>query len=136
MKKLSNVVLIDDNDALNYLHFRFMQKANVAEEIIILNSALAALDYLANEGQTKLPDLILLDVNMPAMDGWEFVERYNHHLMQQAHPLPPIIMLSASFNPADRHKIAHYTNVIGFRSKPLNNTAIDEIILELLDTQV
>ena len=66
--RLRTVLLIDDQEADNYLHRRTIERSGEAESIVVYDSGQAALDYLAAH---EPPDLILLDLNMPGMTGWE-----------------------------------------------------------------
>jgi CheY-like chemotaxis protein len=68
-----------------------------------------------------VPDLILLDLNMPMMDGWEFLEAFSR--LSLPHPIC-VLVLTSSINPADHVKAARYQNVAGYFSKPLNASSI------------
>lgn len=75
-------MLIDDNKVDNFFHERIIKKNDVAETIIIKESGEEALMHL-NTNEILKPDVIFLDINMPGMSGWEFIEEYirqNHHL--------------------------------------------------------
>jgi CheY-like chemotaxis protein len=120
--KLNCILLVDDDEPTNFLNQMVIEELDIAEQIRIAQNGQEALTYLKKTGtgdeNFPLPDLILLDINMPAMNGWEFLERYSHlpdH--QKANVI--IVMLTTSFNPDDRAKANEISEVTGFETKPL-----------------
>ena len=75
-----------------------------------------------------LPDLILLDINMPIMDGWEFLDEFSNLTYSKD---ISVIILTSSINPEDREKAKKYKDVKGFMSKPITKDKLDQI-LELI----
>src|SRR5215212_10175209 len=79
-RKLNCVLLIDDDEPTNFFNQIIIENTGCAEEIKTAQSGQEALEYLTNiSGSDKsfpCPDLIFLDINMPAMNGWEFLEKY------------------------------------------------------------
>lgn len=129
--KLNCIILIDDNAATNFFHKVIIDKANCAEQCIAFQSGQEALSYLKNlENRDFIkPDLIFLDINMPGMDGWQFLEHYNNlEKNQQAKVV--VVMLTTSLNPADREKAKTMNLVYGFLNKPLTKEMVfDQIKL-------
>src|SRR5688500_20068236 len=79
-QKLNCILLIDDDELTNFLNRMVIEEVDCASRVEIMQSARDALKYLTNttpEGNYPRPDLVFLDINMPAMDGWEFIEKYN-----------------------------------------------------------
>lgn len=133
-KKLNCVLLIDDDEPTNFLNRMAVEELNCVEHIKVMQSAREALDYLnqaslpapLNAGYPK-PELIFLDINMPAMDGWEFLEYYE--AMPQEHKSSVIvIMLTTSFNPEDELKARKIPSISDFRNKPLSADLLKDIL--------
>jgi CheY-like chemotaxis protein len=124
------VLLVDDSEADNYLHRRSLQKSQFAEQIEVRYSAEEALTYLSTPvaGHYPCPDLILLDVNMPGMNGWEFIEAYAQlPPAQQGHAL--MVMVSTSLNPEDQTWASQNSFISGFLPKPLDAHRLAELLV-------
>lgn len=121
------VLLIDDNDIDNYISNHVLEETNIASEIVTKNSAIDALAYLKNlekMGQ-KFPDIIFLDVRMPKMDGFDFLEEYKVFDKSKVNGCK-IIMLTSSLHPADRIKALQNPFVKNYVSKPLTTEILKE----------
>ncbi len=135
-KKLNCVLLVDDDDATNFINKMVVEKAGIADRIEIVLNGRDALHFLTGQGKfesngadAEQPALILLDINMPIMDGWEFLEQYQSlELHKKGHVV--IVMLSTSFNPDDQVRANKMFGVSGYRHKPLTLAILDEIIKE------
>ena len=125
--KLKCILLIDDDDDDNYFHKMVIDEMNITEHVEIAFNGLEALTFLKNENQPK-PDLVFLDVNMPKMNGWEFLEA--HKLLSEEQKAKLIVvMLTTSSNPEDKKRAERYGEVTDFNSKPLTKEMLT-IILE------
>lgn len=127
-------MLIDDDEPTNFLSSMIIEEAGCAGFIEIADSGEKAIDYLLNSQKFAYnnpeypwPDLILLDINMPAMNGWEFLERYKNIKKKQGDHVI-IIMLTTSLNPDDRNKANSTGTVTDFRHKPLTKELLDELL--------
>ena len=123
--KLNSVMLIDDNDDDNFFHAHVIRKTSIAENILITTSAFEALEHLSIFEQA--PQLIFLDINMPKMNGFDFLEAYKK--MKPANKSIVIVMLTTSLNPIDREKAVQNEMITDFRTKPLTR----EMLLEITD---
>ena len=132
MAELNSILLIDDDDATNFYHQTIIESANCTKHIKVCSSASKALEYLTNthiEGYL-LPDLIFLDINMPSMNGWEFLDEYEKlHTDLKAKIM--IVMLTASVNPSDNERAQQHKHVSGFVEKPLTREILKEVISKI-----
>jgi len=128
MKKLNCILLIDDDEPTNFLNKLTLEQSGCARHIRVAPSGQAALDYLRGELEEYLrPDLIFLDINMPAMDGWEFLEKYRE-LSQEKKAETVLIMLTTSLNPDDEKRTLSIPEVSGFEHKPLNQARLERLL--------
>lgn len=133
-KKLNCVLLIDDDEATNFINKMLLEEAGCAEHIQVACSGQMALNYLTSSGSFAgenknfpCPDLIFLDVNMPAMNGWEFLQRY-HELEKHHKGNIVMVMLTTSLNPDDRVKADEIPEISGFESKPLSGDKLIRVL--------
>ncbi len=128
--KLNCIMLIDDNEDDNFFHSRVIQKNSLANNVIVMPSALEALGYLKLKDQQRIkPDLILLDINMPGMNGWEFLDAYQQ-LEKDERGDMIVVMLTTSENPDDEEKSLAFDFVCNFQTKPLTKEKLQEVISE------
>ncbi|MCL5245987.1 response regulator [Cellulophaga sp. 20_2_10] len=127
--KLKSILLIDDDDATNFLHKMVINKLNCTEEIVIKTNGEEGIDYLKTEvdGKYPQPNLILLDINMPIMNGWEFLQEYKK-LQQNQKAETVVVMLTTSLNPDDKERALGLTVINDFKSKPLTTVGLKDIL--------
>jgi CheY-like chemotaxis protein len=138
-KKLSCVLLIDDDEPTNFINSIIVEEAECTEHIQIAWSGQQGLNYLASSGQFELnsvkyprPDLIFLDINMPGMKGWEFLNRYKK-INEGQEPRIVIVMLSTSLNPDDKVRAKDTDEIAAFKSKPLSKEILHELLEEYFE---
>ncbi|WP_348674266.1 response regulator [uncultured Abyssibacter sp.] len=129
MNKLKEILLIDDNPADNFLHRDLIEAMDIAETINEAHDGEAAIDYLraanTDPGRT-MPDLILLDVNMPLMNGWEFLDQAGKETLLE-HSIV-VMMLTTSLNPDHRASAERSPELDGFLGKPLTRETVVDIL--------
>ncbi len=127
-KKLNCVMLVDDDEAINYLHHEILEDAGFADSIIVANTASKALSLLERPDREacEQPDVIFLDLNMPLMCGWDFVERLaDKKIGEDSFPL--IYILTTSVNVHNLKKAVGSNRITGFLPKPLTEEMLEEI---------
>lgn len=124
--KLKCIMLIDDDEDDNYIHQMVIEEMNITEHVEVAFDGLEALDYFKKAKQTP-PDLVFLDINMPKMNGWEFLEEHNKlNEDQKANVI--VIMLTTSTNPEDKKRAGQYADATAFKSKPLTKEMLTEVL--------
>ena len=128
MSKLETIMLIDDDDVNNFIGTKVIGKALVNSSVLPFTEARTALDYLkeADQNQKVLPDLIFLDLNMPGMSGWEFIEEYRDWLNDQEKKIVLIVFSSSVFY-EDVNRAKAYEVVNEYRSKPISVDLLNEL---------
>ncbi len=129
MKPLNQILLIDDDKATNYLHKRVINRAGCALEVVEKLDGTEALEYLTTpiDGEFPRPELIFLDLNMPLMNGWEFLEAYKQ-LPEEQRGGQVIVMLTTSLNPDDRERADGIQQVSDYLSKPLTTELLKDLL--------
>lgn len=129
MKKLHTVLLIDDSEYDNLFHERVIRKSELAENVVIKNSGKEALEHLRENLRLNriCPEIIFLDINMPGMNGWEFIEQYQE-LEDASKSKVVLVMLTSSENPQDIMKAKEYPAISDYKIKPLSQPILEEVI--------
>lgn len=129
MSPLRCVLLVDDDPTTNYLNRKLFTQLGVADHVLTaLNGqeALAAVHTHCQPASAMCPDLILLDVNMPLMNGFDFLAAYRQLPVAQQQATV-VIMLTTSLHPRDVVRAQQLT-IAGFLTKPLTAAKVQEII--------
>jgi CheY-like chemotaxis protein len=117
-------LLIDDNYIDNFVTRRILESGHFAEQIIVRQSPAEAIDSL-REGSIK-PDVIFLDIRMPFMNGFEFLQEYDK-LDAESKSAEKIFMLSSSLDPNDYKRSTENKYITQFIHKPLTHKILEEL---------
>ncbi|TGE29877.1 response regulator [Hymenobacter metallicola] len=130
MQKLSCVLLVDDDPITNFLNQRLLDELGLAEKLLVALNGKEAIALIeencASSSPADCPALVLLDVNMPVMNGFDFLDAYEQLEAAQQHP-SVIIMLTTSLHPRDVQRV-EALNIAGFLNKPLTKEKVEGIL--------
>ena len=124
------VMLIDEDEIDNIINQKIIESNNFSEKVQVFQTGSEALDFLRNNSKNaeNLPDLIFLDINMPIMDGFPFLEEFEK-LDNEILDKSKIIMLSSSISPRDIDRAASNRFVKKYLNKPLNSRYLQAITI-------
>jgi CheY-like chemotaxis protein len=130
-KKLSCVLLVDDDEDCNFFHERLLIRANCTDCVEVAYDGQHAINYLrsVNERINLNPEIIFLDINMPKMNGWEFLDEYKNFDKSLKAKIV-LIILTTSLNPDDLKRSRCYVDVKGFENKFLEKDVLSKILLQ------
>jgi CheY-like chemotaxis protein len=125
---MKNVLLVDDDDIFNFINKKTIQKLGLASEIHTVMNGQDAINLINEYFQKSLmiPDIILLDINMPIMDGFGFIEAFNKLSLPGIEKVK-IIIVSSSDNPDDIDR-AKKLGVSQFLTKPISHLQLMEAL--------
>lgn len=132
MTKLNRILLVDDDPSSNFLNRSIIQGLDICNHISMAHDGQSALDLIKKSSLTpdlaeSWPELIIVDVRMPTMDGFEFLEKFSK-MIDSKHKAPVICMLTSSFSVKDRVQVYSSNKVKAFMYKPLEETELLKII--------
>lgn len=128
----SNVMLIDDNELDNFINEKILEANHFAKKIYVSTSAKGALEFLTNiitmgEGAVKeYPQVIFVDINMPLMDGFQFIETFKKGLEEKIGK-PKLVILTSSVYHEDEQRAHAISKDIVFLNKPLTKDMLEKI---------
>lgn len=129
MSTLPRILLVEDDPTTSFLHQRLLRRLEVAQQLVAVTNGAQALAYLASltgEADDRYPTLILLDLRMPVLDGWSFLEGY-HQLPYPRRQAPVIVLAIAALSVAEVERL-QALSVAGVFYKPLTAEKVDQLL--------
>jgi len=127
LKKPELILLIDDDEAVNMLNTIILRKSGVADNIVAVQSGEKGLEaLLAFRTENRWPGIIFVDINMPGICGWEFIDLFRKDFIEYKDKCI-ICVLSSSLDPRDRENAKKYDMVDSYLSKPLSIAAANSL---------
>jgi len=130
MNKIDIACIIDDDPIFIFGAKRMMELSNFCNSFMIFKNGQEAINNLKpimNSGEA-IPDVILLDINMPIMDGWQFLDEF---VKIESHKKVTIYVVSSSIDPVDLNRVKHYDNVTNYIIKPISFKKLERILQEV-----
>jgi CheY-like chemotaxis protein len=129
MKRLESVLLVDDDPICNFISTTLLRQLHVSEDVHAVTNGKEALRFLREKALIKtvtiFPEVIFLDLNMPVMDGFDFLDQLNTTLPTFA-SVCKIYVLTSSESPADIDR-CHSYDIAGYISKPLTEEKLEMV---------
>jgi CheY-like chemotaxis protein len=134
MRMLNFLMLIDDNEITNFYHEDLIRDMQIAREFKIYNSSTTALDYLKKviDKEATQPDLILLDIKMPDLDGFDLLHELEDYSIESTEKMNIIILTSSTLK-RDREMADRFPFLKGFMEKPLTEDKVKALLEKLND---
>nr|WP_294936412.1 response regulator [uncultured Flavobacterium sp.] len=129
---MKNIAIVDDDEIFVFLTRKVIERSNVVELIKTFNNGLEALKYFTENASNPeaLPEIILLDLSMPIMDGWQFLDEYVKLHIKTEKPII-IYICSSSISPDDIERAKTISIVSDYLIKPVTKEKLVEIIEKL-----
>jgi len=128
MKKIE-IMIVDDNEILQFLENTIIAMSGMGENNPAFANGREALSYLNNRPESNEPVLVLLDINMPVMDGWEFLEALP---AVEGNENVYVAIVTSSVDDADRKKSLNYPHVFEYLEKPIKEESLKRVEKALL----
>ena len=120
------VAIIDDDSIFQFTTKVKFEKLELANEVLIFNDGEEVLEYIKANDIGNLPNILLLDINMPIVDGWDFLEMYKNIEVEKQNVMK-IYMLSSSINPDDVKRAESNVFVKDYITKPIRDEDLTKI---------
>jgi CheY-like chemotaxis protein len=130
--KYANVMLLDDNELDNFINEKILEANHFAKKIYVNTSAKSALEFLQNMitmGETcenVYPEVLFIDINMPIMDGFQFIENFKKNFEEKIKQ-PKLVILTSSVYHEDKQRAGEISKDIVFLNKPLTKAMLDKL---------
>ena len=134
MKTINNMTLIDDDEVFVFLTKKAIERTHLVELIRVFSNGLDAIDFLREhrDNVDALPEIILLDLSMPIMDGWQFLDQFSK-LAPKIDKKIIIYLCSSSISPNDIQLAKKNSLVTDYVIKPITKEKLIELIKNMIE---
>lgn len=125
-------MLVDDNEIDNFINQKMLEGCGFTNQVYVHTTARSALEFLKNIDRNEeipaelAPEIIFLDINMPMLDGFQFIDEFEK-MSEKVTKNTKIVMLTTSVNPADEERSMTIKRIIKFINKPLTEGVLKEL---------
>lgn len=127
MRKISSILLVDDDETTNFVNQMLLEDMGVADQILVATNGEEAISLIKSQcAKACCPTLVLLDINMPVMNGFELLEAYEQLDLANKQSVV-VVMLTTSLNPKDLKRLDDLPNQ-GFLNKPLTAKMVEQVL--------
>lgn len=132
MDRIANLHIVDDDNAYQFLAQIIIEETELVDSIKTFSTGLEAINFLKTviDKPAELPEMILLDINMPIMDGWGFLSEYVK-IKDKLAKRVTIYIVSSSTSPADMERAKRIHEVADFITKPASSERFTEMVKSL-----
>lgn len=129
MKRFSIVSVIDDDDLFQFIIRKLLIASETVQTVLPFHNGKEAFDYLIEnqERPDLLPDIVFLDIKMPVMDGWEFLEQFCSMTFPGKEKIS-IYICTSSINSTDEEIARKYSVLSGYYIKPISKDDVEEVL--------
>ncbi len=128
MSAIKSILLVDDDETTNFLNQFFIRQSMPNLDIYVALNGEEALALIKDLDKKFLPSLVLLDTQMPIMDGWEFLERYESTVSEDVRDKIKVILLTALESKEIQSRIGENTQVFDTAQKPLSDVTLKKLV--------
>lgn len=127
---LDTVLFIDDDETDHFFFKRLVQKTELIKDVICFHYADEALEFLQSQDRPKI-NVIFLDINMPRMNGFDFLEEATNSLPTSFNESVNVVMLTSSIAPKDKARAAEFDIIKAYVNKPLDGDRLNHIVKQI-----
>jgi CheY-like chemotaxis protein len=128
------IFVIDDDEINNVIVSTYIKRYHITDSYRVFDSAIKALTHIRDNGADSVPEIVILDVKMPDMDGFEFLDEYEK-LLDELNKKSSVYMLSSSVRMNDKERSFQYKSVVDYIEKPMTLPQIKRIISNEYDAE-
>jgi CheY-like chemotaxis protein len=120
------VAIVDDDEIFQFTTKIKFEKLGLVEDVMIFNDGEEAIQFIQSGNKEDMPEILLLDINMPIVDGWDFLELFEK-VPKEKQQMMEILMLSSSINPDDVKRAEANAYVVDYITKPISDADVKKI---------